>query len=60
MDISLRYLILQNKIFTRLCLLNLLIKINKKNRNRNKYGTENIMQCQTYKKYYLKINVFIK
>jgi hypothetical protein len=35
-----------------------LLKSIKKIKNKNKYGIENIMQGQTYKKYYLRINIF--
>jgi hypothetical protein len=36
-----------------------LLKSIKDNKNRNKCGTENIMQGQTYKRYYLRINIFL-
>jgi hypothetical protein len=36
-----------------------LLKSIKDNRKKNKYGTENIMFGQTYKKYYLWINIFL-
>jgi hypothetical protein len=36
-----------------------LLKSIKKIKNKNKYGIENIMQGQTYKKYYLRINIFL-
>jgi hypothetical protein len=37
-----------------------LLKSIKDYTNKNKYRTENIMQDQTYKKYYLRINIFLK
>jgi hypothetical protein len=52
-----KYLIMQNEIFIYLCLRIYLLKSIENNRNKKKYGTENIMHNQTYKKYYSRINI---
>ena len=48
---------MQNEIFIYLCLRIYLLKSIEDNRNKKKYGTENIMHNQTYKKYYSRINI---